>query len=83
MVEAKQFETPTPMGDDREFTLQPKKPRQDKRTLVNLHHPNTYFFKKYTKTLIPISRVFLMSHAVPNFDEEMHSISSAQEVNLN
>ena len=83
MVEAKPVETPTPMGDNREDLPQPKKPRQDKKTLVNVHHPNTYFFKKYANTLIPVSRVFLMSHAAPDFDEEMASVNSAQHVNLN
>ena len=80
MVEAKQVRAPK--GNDREQTLKPKPPKQDKKTLVNMHHPNTYFFKKYSKTLVPVSRVFLMNSSVSSLDEAMKSWKSAQAMNL-
>ena len=73
MVEA--VPVKTPMGSDREKTVKirnvkPKPARMDRKTQVTLHHPNTYFFKKYAKTLIPVSRVYLMSEALSDSDDQ-------------
>lgn len=81
MVEARPVRAPK--NNDREEALKPKPPKQDKKTLVNMHHPNTYFFKKYAKTLVPVSRVYLMRNAVSNLDEAMKSWKSAQATSKN
>lgn len=81
MVEARPVRAPK--NNDREEALKPKPPKQDKKTLVNMHHPNTYFFKKYAKTLLPVSRVYLMRNAVSNLDEAMKSWKSAQATSKN
>ena len=81
MVEANPVRAPKATTTDNKDTLKPKPPKIDKKTNVNVHHPNTYFFKKYAKTLIPVSRVYLMRNADEAEDASLTSAGAEEAVN--